>query len=411
MRRVLLINSVIYVPGEGGYKRTLYLFDYLKKLGYTVTLLTSDFNHYSKQKRDINAFRKAYPDYEDIEFLSLEPYNKNISIRRYFSELKYKKVVKKWVEKNIHKYDVVYVSMPEIPTILGIKDIVNQKKIPMIIDVRDLRPEALRVVFKNEIVYSVATHYMKLQANLAYASADELVAVSQEYLNRALSVNRYSKNPKVVYIGSIIEKFDNGVEKYSSHITVDKDKFYLIYTGTIGTSYDLDTLLLAMEELQKRNKKNIKLRILGQGPNENSLKTLCKDKNINNVEFIGFVDYEKMAAYLSKSHVAINALKARGSQSIINKVADYLSAGIPMLSSSIKPEMKEIISVNEVGINYEPEDVIGLADAIEYLYNNPDSCKSMGIIARNLALSKFNRETTYYELVKTIDEVEWHMKS
>ena len=410
MRKVLLINSVIYVPGEGGYKRTLYLFDYLKKLGYTVTLLTSDFNHYSKQKRDISAFRKDYPDYENIEFLSLAPYKRNISIRRYFSELKYKKVVKKWVEENIDKYDVVYVSMPEIPTILGIKDVVNKKRIPMIIDVRDLRPEALRVVLKNELVYRIATYYMKLQANIAYASADELVAVSQEYLDRALSVNRYSKNPKVVYIGSIIEKFDKGVKKYSDYITVGKDEFYLIYAGTIGASYDLETLVLAMEELQKRNQKNIKLRILGQGPNENSLKALCKDRNINNVEFIGFVDYEEMAAYLSKSHVAINALKARGSQSIINKVADYLSAGIPMLSSSIKPEMKKLISINEVGINYEPEDVIGLADAIEYLHDNPDVRKAMGIKARNLALSKFNRETTYYELVKTIEEVEWHIK-
>ena len=410
MRKVLLINSVIYVPGEGGYKRTLYLFDYLKKLGYTVTLLTSDFNHYSKQKRDISAFRKDYPDYENIEFLSLAPYKRNISIKRYFSELKYKKVVKKWVEENIDKYDVVYVSMPEIPTILGIKDVVNKKRIPMIIDVRDLRPEALRVVLKNELVYRIATYYMKLQANIAYASADELVAVSQEYLDRALSVNRYSKNPKVVYIGSIIEKFDKGVKKYSDYITVGKDEFYLIYAGTIGASYDLETLVLAMEELQKRNQKNIKLRILGQGPNENSLKALCKDRNINNVEFIGFVDYEEMAAYLSKSHVAINALKARGSQSIINKVADYLSAGIPMLSSSIKPEMKKLISINEVGINYEPEDVIGLADAIEYLHDNPDVRKAMGIKARNLALSKFNRETTYYELVKTIEEVEWHIK-
>lgn len=410
MRKVLLINSVIYAPGEGGYKRTLYMFDYLKSLGYTVTLLTSDFNHYAKKKRNVNAFRLDYPEYGDIEFLPLKPYSKNISVRRYLAELKYKTVIKKWIEKNIDRFDVVYATMPEIPTILGIRDIIKSKKIPLIIDIRDLRPEALRVIFKNEKLYRIATNHMKKQANLAYECADELVAVSQEYLERALSVNRHAKNPKVVYIGSIIEKFDEGVSKYSDDIITDKDEFHLIYAGTIGASYDLDTVILAMKELQSRGKTTIRLRILGQGPNEESLKLLCKEKDINNVEFIGFVDYERMAAYLSKSNVAINALKARGSQSIINKVADYLAAGIPMLSSSIKPEMKRIISENGVGLNYEPRDVSGLADSIEYLYSNPEICETMGKKARQLALDKFDRKTTYSELVKTIEEVEWHKK-
>ena len=27
MKKVLFVNSAIYLPGEGGYKRTLYLFD------------------------------------------------------------------------------------------------------------------------------------------------------------------------------------------------------------------------------------------------------------------------------------------------------------------------------------------------------------------------------------------------
>ena len=60
MKKVLFINSAIYLPGEGGYKRSLYLFDLMKSLKYDVTLLTSDFNHYSKEKRDIEKFYREY---------------------------------------------------------------------------------------------------------------------------------------------------------------------------------------------------------------------------------------------------------------------------------------------------------------------------------------------------------------
>jgi glycosyltransferase involved in cell wall biosynthesis len=410
MKKVLLINSVIYLPGEGGYKRTLFLFDYLAKFGYDVTLLTSDFNHYAKKKRNVDLFRKNYPSYNNIEFLKLDKYEKNISLKRFLSELKYKKVVTAWVNSNIQRFDVVYVSMPEIPTILGIRNILDNYKIPLIIDVRDLRPEAFKVFLKNEILYKILTFWMKFQANKAYASADELIAVSREYLDRGISVNRNSVDPKVVYIGSVIEKFDEGVEKYKNEIYFDDEDFILIYSGTLGESYDLETILLAMEKLQKNPLRKIKLVILGQGPSEKKLRNICFLNKINNVEFIGFVDYEKMASYLSKSSVAINAIKSRASQSIINKVADYLAAGIPILSSSLKKEMKNIIIDNNVGLNYIPEDVEGLVSSIEYLYDNPDLCNKMGRNARLLAEDQFDRKKSYLDIIKTINSVRWNKK-
>lgn len=78
--RVLLVNSVIYLPGEGGHKRTLYLFELMRSIGYKVTLLTSTFNHYSKLKRDIARFRREYPSYSNIEFIDVTAYGKMLML-------------------------------------------------------------------------------------------------------------------------------------------------------------------------------------------------------------------------------------------------------------------------------------------------------------------------------------------
>ena len=53
MKKILFINASVYLPGEAALKRTVYLFELARQKGYEVTFLTSDFNHYFKQKRNL----------------------------------------------------------------------------------------------------------------------------------------------------------------------------------------------------------------------------------------------------------------------------------------------------------------------------------------------------------------------
>ena len=123
--KVLFINGLVYLPGEGGYKRTLYLFNMMRRMGYQVTLLTSDFNHYAKKVRDVEKFRKEYPDFDDIEIIHMPPYKKNVSFGRWRSGEVWAKNVKVWLEGHYKGYDIVYAGMPDIPTILKISAILR----------------------------------------------------------------------------------------------------------------------------------------------------------------------------------------------------------------------------------------------------------------------------------------------
>lgn len=402
-KRVLLVNNVVYLPGEGGYKRTLFMLDMMKNMGYEVTLITGDFNHYKKEARDVAKFRNEYPEYEHIKFLHMPVYKKNVSLKRIYSEKYWAAKFKKWLKEHIDEFDVVFFS--DIDYNLPVDRICNRHNVKKIIDIRDLRPEVFRVVVKNELLYKILFFPMKLKADKAYACADELIAVSQEYLDRGLQTNRKSKNPAVVYLGSTLEKFFKGVSDYKDEVVKPAGESWVIYAGTLGESYDLQTLIDAAKEIEKQHGNAVKFKILGQGPDEEKLIKYANSIGVNNIDWVGFVPYEKMAAYLCQSDITVNALKKNASQSIINKVADYFAAGIPILNGSCCQEMKDMVTNYKVGYNYEAENASSLTEHINKLLDDPDLCKIFGENARKLALEKFDRRTSYLEILKRIDEV------
>lgn len=403
VKKVLLINGSVYLPGEGGYKRTMYLFDMMRKMGYSVTLLTSDFNHYAKRSRDVEQFRRQYPDYKNVEMVHMPEYSKNISLKRYYSGMVYSDNVRKWCAEHLRKYDVVMTSMPAIGTIKKIHPLCEKFGVKMLIDVRDLHPEAFRVVVKNDLLYRFLFYGMKRSANKAYSFADEMIAVSEEYLRRGMSCNKKAKNPMAVYIGSALEKFDAGVKQYAKIIEKPADEIWLTYAGTLGASYDLITLIRAAKELQDAPNNRIRIKILGQGPDEGRLKQFVKDTGVKIVDFIGFKPYEEMAAFLSVSDMTINSVKKNGSQSIINKVADYFAAGIPMINGCSCTEQQVMVDKYHVGLNYEPENVDALVAVINILAQDSALRQELGNNARNLAMSKFDRKTSYLDIIKTIE--------
>lgn len=400
MPRILFINAAVYLPGEHALKRTFYLFDMMLSQGYDVHFLTADFNHYNKSKRDTDKFFRNYPQYrERISFISVPQYKKNLSFGRMWSNFCFERKAKRWLKSNTGRFEKVYISLPTLYLAGSIRKICSKNNIQIIVDVNDLWPEAFRLIFKNELLYWLCTYPIKALADKGYRSADCIIAVSEEYKNRALLRNVRSKMSATVYLGAMLERFDAGVAKYSAKIEKSDDEFWIGYAGTIGTSYDLKTLIDAVKQLNDRGFTDIGLKVLGQGPEEKELKEYINKNNIANVDFRGFLEYEKMAAVLSKCDIMANCIKKRASQSIINKVSDYFAAGKPVINSCVSREMQCMIAENNVGINYEAESVESAVDAVIQLYHNERLRDEMGKNARHLAEEKFDRKRTHGELV------------
>lgn len=403
MNRILFINGCIYLPGEHGLKRTFYLFDMMANNGCPVHFLTSNFNHYDKTVRDVNAFYENYPQYKNnVSFIDVKPYKSNISKDRFISNWKFESQAYKWIKNHKGEFDVIYVSLPTLHLAGTIRKFCKKNNIKIVIDVNDLWPEVFKLVFKNDFIYNLTTFPIKMLANRGYKGADCIISVSDEYKNRALRNNKKAKISKAVYLGAMLERFDAGVNEYAKEVKKPDGEFWISYAGTIGASYDIKTVIDAVKRLNDDGYTNIHFKILGQGPEEQQLKEHATKIGANNVEFLGFLEYEKMAGYLYKSDLMVNCLKKRAPQSVINKVSDYFSSSHPVINSCSSQEMRDMIESYKVGFNYEAENVDSIIEVILKLYDNKDLYSEMSKNSRTLAEEKFDRKKTHTELMNLL---------
>lgn len=267
--------------------------------------------------------------------------------------------------------------------------------IKMIVDVEDLWPEAMQMAIHlpkliDMVVYAPFRYYAKK----AYSNADAFIGTSDEYRDVPLKKYKVKRNiAKTVYVGCDIDEFDNGVIENSDSIIKNDDEFWITYSGTLGASYDISTLIEAIAIVQKEYP-NIRVKILGGGPDEQKLKELSRELRAN-VDFVGYMPYPRMAAYLSKSDIVINSFVRKAPQSIVNKIGDYLSAGKPMINTCSSPELREKLKKDGTGCNVLAEDRDKLATLIKKMYKNPKKLQVMGENARRIAEAEFDRKESY----------------
>lgn len=407
-KKVAIVACALGLPGEKGYSRFPFLANLLSEKGYKVDLYTSTFNHWEKaqrKKRDIDNIRKGL-NYNVI--LGYERgYKKNLDIRRVFSHIQLSNSILKAIseENKKEKYDLLYVIIPDNVLSAKICKFGKDNNIPVIVDVEDLWPEGMIQEFDvpvlSDIVFSPFSYY----ANKTYKNADAFVGTSDEYRDEPL---KYHVNPDLqritVYVGCELEVFDKGVKEYFSTINKPEDEFWVIYTGTLGSSYDIDTLVKAAQNIKTNGIENIKFKILGGGSLEEHFRNTAAEKPCN-VEFLGYQPYEKMAAYIAKSDVTINSFVKKASQSIVNKIGDYLAGGKPMINTCSSPEFRKKVEKDGFGVNIEAENIDALVDAIMHYFKNHDECIRVGEVARITAERDFDRRNSYIRIVDLIEKL------
>ncbi|MPM28084.1 hypothetical protein SDC9_74601 [bioreactor metagenome] len=399
MKRIFIITMATNLPDEKGYNRFKYLSEILSEDNFEVTLITSKFNHYDKLQRDNTKYDEKY----NIVLLDSCAYKENISFKRIISIIQFGNNVKKYLKNHKDKVDILYCAVPAL-YVCNLAGKYSEKfNKEFIIDIQDLWPEAMELLIKNKKISNILFYPIKKFADKSYRRADKIIAVSKEYLERALCVNKKSKKNEAVYIGTFLEEFDLGAQKFCSDIEKNKKEFWITYIGTLGLSYDIKTLIEAYQIIIKQGYTDIKIKILGRGPDEKELKAYSKSLGLC-IDFIGYMEYGKMAAFLKKSDVGINAIKRNAAQSIINKVGDYFSAGLLVLNGSNCQEMKNLILKYNTGINYEAENANDLSEKILEAYNlSNDKKAEISKNSRILAEEKFNRSTTYKNIIELIN--------
>jgi glycosyltransferase involved in cell wall biosynthesis len=157
---------------------------------------------------------------------------------------------------------------------------------------------------------------------------------------------------------------DKGMEKITK----------ILFVGYWWPSKGIDTLLHAMAIIEKE-RSDIELTILGDGPERDNIRRIIKDNNLSSIKLVGITPRDEyLTKYLANTDISI--LPSRSGEGNPYVILEAFQFGRPVIATNVGGT-PEFIKNGETGLLIEPEDPKVMADAILKLVNDVELQKKL----------------------------------
>lgn len=405
--KVWIINPYATLPTEPWREdRHGVLANYLDANNHEVVIWTANFVHRSKLYRAEKWETIKFGNNIHYSIVPSTSYKKHISLDRILFEKNFSENFLK-LSTNFSKPDVLILTEPSLFFQSNILEYLKTTNIKLIIDIIDLWPELFNIILPEKIRFLGKFIFKKFytKRNKLIQKADGIVAVSENYLE--ILPCDFNKPRAVVYWGNDTK----GVFKLSSDTLFAKKKkneYRVIYAGTIGSNYDLNTVLETANVLKKLDT-DISFIIAGDGPLKEWLMEKIASDNLFNVKYVGSLNSTELAELFYSSNLGLCSYVRASTVSMPIKIYDYLNYNIPILNS-LSGDIKQLVDNKKIGLNYESENIKSLVDAIVILKNNTELQKSIKSNIKEVS-DMFSYEKQYSKYVNFIEKIVHNGKS
>jgi len=305
----------------------------------------------------------------------------------------------------VSRPDVVIATSPQLLVGAAGYWLARWKRVPFILEVRDLWPESLAAVGVGD------------QDSLLYRSLKSLATVLYRGCDRIVVVTPAFQDPLIANWGISPDKIalvENGVDtdlfkpRETSEIRAAlhlEEKFVVSYIGTMGMAQGLETAVEAAARLQSSSPQ-ILFVFLGEGADKQRIMSLVRQRNIGNVRFIDQQPREKIPAYVAASDVCLVPLRKSGLFNAVlpTKLLEFMACGRAVIVG-VDGLARKIVQGANAGVFVEPENAADLAAAISRLADDPDLCGEFGRNGRRYILQNFTRRQTAETYLRVLEDV------
>jgi glycosyltransferase involved in cell wall biosynthesis len=174
------------------------------------------------------------------------------------------------------------------------------------------------------------------------------------------------------------------------------------YIGGIARIRGIEEVIRAMGKVNS----NVRLNLCGEFLEPEILASCRSMEGWNEVIYHGSVDRSKLKDILGRSVAGLVTFMPLPNHmdAMPNKMFEYMSAGIPVIASDF-PLWREIVLGNRCGICVDPMDSTGIANAIDYLVNNPEEAQQMGENGRIAVRDRYNWSIEATKLLRFYDKI------
>jgi glycosyltransferase involved in cell wall biosynthesis len=383
--------------------RAINLSNKLIEAGHDVVLWSSSFNHQDKAHRSKKYKVIRQNNNLEIRLIPSRGYQKHIGFDRLIDHVQLawnlKKILK--VEKTIP--DVVFIGYPPIETAAVMSRWLKERKVPTLLDVKDLWPSIFVDAFPAILspIVRILFHPYFYFAKRTIRDVDGISTMSLGFLNWCLSFANKSKsvNDRVVRLTTLNSEANiselSSAELWWSELGVNPDGPKVFFTGTFSTAFDFNQIYIAAKSIN-----SCQFILCGHGPCLDQVKELMRD--LPNVIFPGWIDRFQMESLANMSLATLAPYKnvKNFTLNIPNKIVDSLLLGLPILSP-LTGEVESLISNRKVGFTYNNNNP--LASCIQSLVDDDKLQNLMSINAKRLYEEEFEFNKVYGGLVDHLE--------
>lgn len=286
--------------------------------------------------------------------------------------------------------DVIFVYEPS-PVTVGLPAVWlgKIKKIPVVFWALDLWPDTLAAV--GVVRSPTVLRWIGLLVQYIYNRCTLVLGQSRGFLG---SIANYCNDAsKIRYFPNWAEDIFTSVEIHpAKELTVEEDKFNIVFAGNIGEAQDIPAMLDAATFLKNNSK--IRWIIVGDGRKFEWLKAEVLLRGLEHCVLLpGRFPVERMPSFYAHADALLVSLKSDPvfELTIPGKVQSYLMSGIPLLGM-LDGEGAEVIRNAKAGLTCAAGDASGLAQSVVDLAAMKKSeLTQLGVNGKIFAKQEFDR--------------------
>lgn len=268
------------------------------------------------------------------------------------------------------KADVIVATSPQFFTALSGRTLSFWKRVPWIMEVRDLWPESIKTV--GAMKDNLFIRYFEWEELRCYRSAKTIVVVTDSFKRTLTARGIDEAKIKVVKNGVNKEMFKPVPkdEALIGELGLEGKKI-IGYIGTHGMAHKLDFILDCARNMQGRN--DFHFLFIGAGAEREALLAKKEREGITNVTMLDSVPKDQVVRYISILDLSlINLRKSELFKTVIpSKMFENAGMQIPIIMG-VQGEAQEMLEEYGAGLCFEPENEEDFNAKLQQLLSDPD---------------------------------------
>lgn len=303
----------------------------------------------------------------------------------------------------VRRVDVIVATSPQFFTACAGWATSVLKWRPYVFELRDIWPESIKAV--GAIKSGALLRLLERLELFLYRRAAAVISVTRSFKDNLARRGIDPSKIEIITNGVNVELFTPRPKDKSLVEALGlKGKFVAGYVGTHGMAHALGTVIAAADMVSKRVD-GVHFLMLGDGAEKDALKADATRRGLANMTFLDTVSKHEVVRYWSLLDAAIVHLRDEPlfREVIPSKIFESMAMGVPILHG-VRGESAEIVTKENVGITFAPEDPAALADAVIAMSDDPERRQAMAargsVVAR-----KYDRKALATRMLATLERL------